>query len=114
MTNPSPEQPPILALVRDLLFGSKITSTAKLTGTSVKIIRDPAKLPGEPGRRLLVDLTLPGSIEAAATWQKETGHDAIGFVGHVETEIIAAARSAGISKVVSKGQFVQMLPDLVG
>lgn len=114
MTDPSPEQPPVLALVRDLLFGSKITSTAKTLGTSVKIIRDPSKLPGQPGKRLLVDLTLTGAIDAAANWQKETGHEAIGFVGHVETAIIAAARSAGISRVVSKGQFVQILPDLVG
>jgi hypothetical protein len=104
---------PLLVLVRDLLFSSKITSAAKQAGTPFKVIRDPAQLAAQPGRRLLVDLTLDGAIDAAADWGRQSGRDVVGFVGHVETEIIASARAAGIAKVVSRGQFVQILPGLV-
>jgi hypothetical protein len=108
-----PPNPPLLILVRDLLFSSKITSAAKHAGTPFKVIRDPAQLLVQPGRRLLVDLTLDGAIPAAANWHQETDGDVVGFVGHVETEIIARAKTAGIPKVVSRGQFVQILPGLV-
>jgi len=112
MTSETP-QSPVLALVRDLLFASKITGTAKTRGTLVTIIRDPARVAGQSGRRLLVDLTLDGAIDAAVRWHEQTGCDVVGFAGHVDTETLIRARDAGIPKIVSKGQFVQMLPELV-
>jgi hypothetical protein len=113
MTTPLPPTLPVLALVRDLLFASKITGTAKALGTAVTIVRDPARLAAQPGRRLLVDLTLEGAIDAAVQWHKQTGGDVVGFAGHVDTDTLSRARDAGIPKIVSKGQFVQMLPELV-
>jgi hypothetical protein len=113
MTINTPPTPPVLALVRDLLFASKITGTARTLGTSVTIVRDPARLAGQPGRRLLVDLTLDGAIDAAVQWHKQTGLDVVGFAGHVDTDTLARAHRAGVPKIVSKGQFVQMLAELV-
>jgi hypothetical protein len=113
MTATTPPNLPVLALVRDLLFASKITGTARTLGTTVTIVRDPARLAGQLGRRLLVDLTLDGAIDAAAQWHKQTGLDVIGFAGHVDTETLTRAHQAGIPKIVSKGQFVQMLAGLV-
>jgi len=107
------ESLPVLALMRDLLFSSKIVGAGKAAGTPVVVVRDPAKLAGRIGRRLFVDLTLDGAIEAAVAWHKQTACDVVGFAGHVNTEILARAKSAGIPHVMSNGQFVQMLPELV-
>src|SRR5437868_1615938 len=91
--------PPVLALVRDLIFSTKITTTARAGGISVKVVRDPAKLAGETGSLLLVDLNLPGAIDAAAAWR---GNGAVvGFVSHVDAETASAARSAGIDRVMA-------------
>src|SRR3954452_8453249 len=107
------EPGPVIALVRDLLFASKITATAAAAGTSVTLVRDPAKLAGRPGVRLIVDLNLEGAIEAAQAWKGETGREAIGFVSHVDTATIDAARAAGIDRVLARSRFVELLPDLV-
>ena len=76
----SPAQTPLtIALVRDLLFASKITATASSLGTCVQLVRDPVKLDGQPGRRLIVDLNLEGAIEAAQAWKAATDGPTVGF-----------------------------------
>ena len=71
---------PVLVLVRDLLFASKISGTAQAMQVSVKMIRDPEKLAAEHGDRLIVDLNRPGALEAAASWKSSAGGSVIGFV----------------------------------
>ena len=110
---PTTDTLPILALMRDLLFSSKVVGAGKAVGSRVVVVRDAARLAGQEGRRLLVDLTLDGAIDAAVAWHQQTGHDVVGFAGHVNTEILARAKSAGIPHIMSNGQFVQMLPELV-
>lgn len=107
------EHGPVLALVRDLLFASKITAAAKGTGVLVRIIRDPGRLEEADGRRLLVDLNLPGAIEAASRWGEERGAEVIGFISHVDVATAARAREAGISRVLARSGFVESLPELV-
>jgi hypothetical protein len=106
-------KPLVLVLVRDLMFCSKITATASAANIPFKVIRDPAKLAGEVGDRLIVDLNQPQTIEAAAQWRAATGRPAIGFVSHVDVEAIAAANAAGIDRVMARSQFVQQLPMLL-
>ena len=110
----TPDTPaPILALVRDLIFSTKIATTAKASGVTVKIIRDPEKLAGIGGRMLLVDLNLPGAIEAAAAWRKAQVAEIIGFVSHVDAATAAMARSAGIERVLARSRFVEVLHELL-
>ena len=114
---PAPPQPPVLALVRDLIFASRITATGVAAGVPVLLVRDPARLANQPGRRLIVDLNLPGATEAAGEWMRDTaplsGADVVGFVSHVDTQTIARARAAGIPKVLARSRFVEVLPDLL-
>ena len=112
MTNVS-EAGPVITLVRDLLFASKITATAASVGTSVTLVRDPEKLAGHPGTRLIVDLNQDGAIDAARVWKGETGGDVVGFVSHVDTETISRARAAGIDRVLARSRFVELLPELL-
>jgi CheY-like chemotaxis protein len=102
---------PVLALVRDLMFSSKISAEARSAGVPCKIIRDPAQLAtADPAPQfLLVDLNLPGAIEAASTWRQGSGKPVIGFVSHVDSDTISKARASGIDLVQARSQFVQQL-----
>jgi DNA-binding NarL/FixJ family response regulator len=104
---------PALALVRDLMFSSKITGTARALGTDAQVIRDPAQLTTQQARILLVDLNLPGSIEAAAAWHAANpSTPVVGFVSHVDTPTIEKARAAGL-EVMARSGFVESLPRLL-
>src|SRR5690349_9931278 len=99
--------PPVLALVRDLMFVSRITATARDVGARVEVIRNPRDLPGRSGSLLLADLNLEGAIEAAAEWKQSNPAQVIGFVSHTDTTTIARARDAGIDRVMARGGFVE-------
>jgi hypothetical protein len=107
------QEPKVLALVRDLMFSSRITATARSLAIDVRVIRDPAALGNEPGKLLLVDLNLAGAIEAASAWRNTTGGEAIGFVSHVDTETIAKARQEGLERVMARSGFVEALAGIL-
>jgi DNA-binding NarL/FixJ family response regulator len=108
-------RPPVLILVRDLFFIAKITAVAKAVGRATRTLRDPAMLSGIDGRLVLVDLSLPGAIDAAAAWAKQhPDRAAIGFVSHVDGATALAARDAGFQRVLARSQFVEQLPELLG
>jgi len=103
----------VLALVRDLIFASRIAAQGKSAGVAVKILRDPSQLSGEPAALLLVDLNQAGTIEAAAEWSRATGMKVVGFVSHVDVETINRARAAGIDQVMARSGLVEALPVLL-
>src|SRR5687768_1171494 len=119
------QTPTIIALVTDLIFSSRITGAAKAAGATVRILRKPEQLAGAEGDLLLADLNLEGATPAAANWAKTPGpakdaRDAqksprrvVGFVSHVDSAAIAAAREAGIQEIVARSRFIQMLPELL-
>jgi hypothetical protein len=113
MSDSIPAAEPVLVLVRDLMFSSRITATARAEGAAVKIVRDAAKLRGEAGRRLIVDLNQDGAIDAAVAWKASTGGDVIGFVSHVDADTIARARAAGIDRVMPRSRFVEELAEIL-
>ena len=107
---------PVLVIVRDLLFLSRITATAKRLGVRVRILRDPSALtPDVPGRRVIADLDLPGAADAAAAWAavESDARPAAGFVQHVHAEAIRHARSLGIDPIVPRSRFDAVLPSLL-
>ena len=105
--------PPVLALVRDLMFRSRITAMAREVGSRVEVIRDPKDLPERAGSLLLADLNLEGGIEAAQQWKQSHNARVIGFVSHTDAATITRAREAGIDRVMSRGGFVEALPGLL-
>ena len=104
---------PVIVLVRDLMFSSRISATARSAGTPVTLLRDPAALAGIAGGRLIVDLNQPGALDAAIAWKEASGGDVIGFVSHVDADTIARAKAAGIDEVMPRSRFVTVLPDLL-
>ncbi len=110
----NPTTPPsVLALVRDLIFSSRITATARAEGVAVQMVRDPGQLTDQPARRLIVDLNQPGAVSAAACWSARTGGEVVGFVAHVDAQTIADARDAGIERILPRSRFVAILPELL-
>ena len=125
MSDPAPEQAPtgpppasdaapVLVLVRDLMFSGRIGATARALNAPVRMLRDPAAL-GQSGGggRLIVDLNLPGALEAAVAWKGASAGEVVGFVSHVDAETIRRARAGGIDRVLPRSQFVTLLPELL-
>ena len=105
-------------LVRDMMFTSKIREVARQLGVSVASARDAAALvEAARGARLVVfDLRLEGALDALALLRQQpelAGVTTVGFVEHERLDVMDAARAAGISQVMAKGQFASALPKLL-
>jgi len=111
----------ILAMVDDLLFLSRIQETAKQLGVEVKAVQ-PADLPqaaveAAPSA-LMIDLNHRSgkSLTVLRALKAESGTasiPAVGFVSHVQTELIAAAREAGCNLVLARSAFAGQLASLL-
>jgi CheY-like chemotaxis protein len=112
----------ILAAVDDLLFSSKIRATAKQAGVPVTFARTPAEIL-ERARELKPSLVLfdlnsgktdPIATIAALKADPELASlRTIGFVSHVHTAVISAARQAGADEVMARSAFAGQLADIL-
>ena len=113
MPDPTPPPPAVLLLCRDLMFVSKVTATARATGATVKVVRDPAQLP-PTGGRLFVDLNQDGALDAAVAWKRATAGEVVGFASHVDADTMGRARQSGLDQVLARSQFTAGLERLLG
>ena len=110
----------IAALVTDLIFGTKITSTAKSVGAEVKIVRTLEKLQerldASRDAAVIIDLNAEGiDVLRAIELCRGAAHRprTIAFVSHVQAELIDAARQRGADEVMARSAFVARLPSLL-
>ena len=114
--------PMILVAVDDLLFSSKIRTVAKQAGVDIAFARTPAEIL-EQARALkpslvIFDLnsTKAEPIDTVAAMKRDPGLRAIrtlGFVSHVQTDIIGAARMAGVDEVMARSAFAGNLAEIL-
>jgi len=112
----------ILVAVDDLLFSSKIRTTAKQAGVALTFARTPLEIL-EQARALrpalfIIDLnSAKADPIATVTAMKRDAELAsirtLGFVSHVHTELIAAARAAGVDDVMARSAFAGQLADIL-
>ncbi|HEX9401911.1 MAG TPA: hypothetical protein VF912_17510 [Anaeromyxobacter sp.] len=107
----------ILVAVRDLLFRSKIHAAAERLGVAIRLAPRDAPL-SQAARDLasgtaLVDLSEPGVLDEIRLVKRAGGVRVVGFLGHLEAELALAARAAGADEVLSRGQLVQRLDELL-
>ena len=104
----------ILAAVDDLLFSSKIRTTAKQLGLEIQFLRSPAEIlahaRNNPPALAIFDLnsgkTDPIATIAALKADAATaGIRTIAFASHVHTALITAARKAGADEVLPRSAF---------
>ncbi len=112
----------ILAAVDDLLFSSKIRTTAKQAGVALIFARTPAEVMSQARalRPALVIFDLNSAkanpIETVTAMKRDAELASIrtlGFVSHVHTGLIEAARDAGIDEVMARSAFVMRLADIL-
>jgi PleD family two-component response regulator len=112
----------VVAVVNDLMFTSKIRSAATQLGVTVTFARsrDAALVAIRDQRPSLVILDLnssaadPLGLLAAVRSDSAIQHTpTVGFVSHVQAELVDAARAAGIGEVMARSAFTQRLPELL-
>lgn len=108
---------PVLVAVRDLVFRSKIQAAAERLGVELRLaprgapLADAARALGEG--TVIADLGEPGALDAIRAAKGASRVRVVGFLGHLETELARAASEAGVDEVLSRGQFVQRLDDVL-
>jgi CheY-like chemotaxis protein len=112
----------ILAAVDDLMFGSRIKAAAHGVGADVAFVRDAAgaveKARESRPTLILLDLNARGLDPMGLLALLKSDRDlagirTVGFVSHVQADVIAAARAAGIDEVMARSAFVARLPQLL-
>lgn len=113
----------VLAVVDDLMFSSRISAAAKAAGVAVRFARSPdAVLTAtreEVPALVILDLnsarTAPLDIVAALRADPALATiPTLGFVSHVDTATIEAARQAGVDRILARSAFVAQLPQVLG
>ncbi|MBI4476411.1 MAG: response regulator [Acidobacteria bacterium] len=112
----------ILAAVDDLFFKSKISTTAKQLGVAMKFARTSAELlelsRAECPSLIILDLNsravdplaTMGALRADAGL---AGIPTLGFVSHVQTDLIDRARAAGVTEVMARSAFAGNLEQIL-
>jgi CheY-like chemotaxis protein len=111
----------VLCVVDDLMFSIKIKSAAKAVDASVYFERNadtvidrvrekrPALVVFDLNSRLR-----PMEAIAAMKADPELRHvPTLGYVSHVQTDVIEAARRAGIDQVLARSSFVERLSEIL-
>ncbi len=110
----------IAALVPDLIFATKIASTARSLGVEVANVRTldqlTERLSSNHDALVLIDLEAPDldpihAIELCK--QSEHQPRTIAFGSHVRTDLLGAARRAGADEVLARSGFVGRLPSIL-
>lgn len=102
----------IVALVRDLMFASRVRGVAP----EAVVARGREQLleaVGRDTRLVIVELEAPGALEAVReVRERSAGVRLVAFGPHVMEDALEAAREAG-AEVLPRGAFVKRLPELV-
>ena len=113
----------VLALVPDLLFGSRVQAALQGAGHEVELIGEPGlvaeRLSEEPVVGvLIVDLTSeeldgPGVVRSLSGAGRLAEVRTLGFYSHVDTEMRASAEQAGFDMVVPRSRMAREGAELV-
>jgi threonine dehydratase len=112
----------VLAAVDDLMLASKIRAAASRAGVEVVFARSAAEIAARlaAARPALVVVDLNATrfdpLAVIATWEDDEstrGIPTLGFVSHVDSARVAAARAAGIGRVMARSAFFERLPEIL-
>jgi CheY-like chemotaxis protein len=112
---------PILVVVEDLIFLSKIQHTAQELGVAVEpvpLAQLPERLSRSPSAAVILDLNYRSgnAVEAVRTLKANAATSPahlLGFVSHVQGDLVRAAREAGCDEVLARSAFSGQLPELL-
>ena len=111
---------PVAVFVTDLIFSTKITSTAQSLGVGVQVVRSVERLATHLAdgdlALLIVDLAVAGESPLNAirlARQAVKPPRVVCYVSHVDTDRAAQARAAGADEVMPRSAFTKALPALL-
>lgn len=110
----------VVAVVNDLMFGSRIRAAAQQAGVDVAFVRNAGDLAARAAHADLVLLDLetrwldaPAAIRSLRSDAATEGVPVVAFGPHVAGEALKAAREAGAHRVLARSAFVAQLQDLM-
>ena len=112
----------IVCIVDDLLFSVKISTAARALAAPVFFERSPdmvlPRIREKHPALVIFDLNSAKlrPLEAIAQMKADPALSAIktlGYVSHVQTDVISAARDAGIDEVLARSAFTARLGDIL-
>ena len=112
----------ILAILDDLMFTSKIKTAAGQLGVDVTFARNAdaarAELAKDAPSLVILDLnsarTSPLDIVTSMKANPALASvPTVGFVSHVQTDLIDAARQAGVDQVLARSAFTAQLAEIL-
>jgi PleD family two-component response regulator len=113
----------ILAVLDDLMFTSKIKTAAGQIGVAVSFARSADAALGQMRSTtpslVILDLnnTRTDPLGLVSSMKQDpvlAGVRTVGYVSHVQTDVIDAARRAGVSEVLARSAFSQRLAEILG
>ncbi|MBI3835043.1 MAG: hypothetical protein HY287_12005 [Planctomycetes bacterium] len=110
----------IVAYVKDLIFSTKIRSTAQTIGKDIVIVQSTfafkTELQKTPASLAIIDLDAGrDALEALAEALAALPNDrVVAFVSHIHQETIEAAKSLGAQRVMPRSRFSSELPNILG
>ncbi|PWT86571.1 MAG: response regulator [Blastocatellia bacterium] len=112
----------VLAIVDDLMFVSKIKAAASSLGVGLTVARslDDALDKMRQSAPSLVILDLNGTrtdpLATVAAMKRDHALSTIptiGFVSHVRTDVINAARDSGVDEILARSAFTERLAEIL-
>ena len=112
----------IVAVLDDLMFSSKIKTAAQQLGVRVVFARSLesalAEIRKTPPSLVVLDLNNPrtdplGIVAAMKEDAALASIPTVGFASHVQTDVINAARQAGVGEVLARSAFTQQLGEIL-
>jgi PleD family two-component response regulator len=112
----------ILCVVDDLMFTSKISAAAKAVQANVAFERNPqnvvARIRAERPSLVIFDLNSArlkplDTIAAIKADPELQATRTVGYVSHVQGDLIAAARQAGCDEVLARSAFTAKLGEIL-
>lgn len=106
----------IVALTRDLFFGMRVRTIVGQLGYELQLAKSEEDISDAisagPVQLVIVDFNQPVS------WDQirpviEGGMPVLAFGSHTDVEGFRAAKAAGVTRVVSNGEFSRRLPELI-
>jgi CheY-like chemotaxis protein len=113
----------IVAVLDDLMFTSKIKTAAGQLGVAVAFARSAdaalAEMRKSAPSLVIFDLNNPrtnplGIVSAMKQDPALASVPTIGYASHVQTDVIEAARRAGVGDVMARSAFTQQLAQILG
>lgn len=111
----------VAILVDDMFFAAKINSAASACGRQIERVKTREQLEGlvgSPPSLIIIDLNSDRlnpleTIEFLKSRARVNAVPIVGFVSHVQTDLIRSAQAAGCDYVLPRSAFTQMLMEIV-